>query len=47
VNTQGYINSLMRDFLHTDIDGFDSLAELALHMQWPWNQPADELWQYL
>jgi hypothetical protein len=31
MNTQGHINSVMRDFLHTDIDGFDSLAELAAY----------------
>ena len=29
------------------IEGFDSLAELALDMRWSWNHAADELWQQL
>src|ERR1700687_5214997 len=33
--------------LPTDIDGFDSLAELTLDMRWSWNHAADELWQQL
>ena len=33
--------------LPTDIDGFDSLAELALDMRWSWNHGADEIWRRL
>jgi starch phosphorylase len=33
--------------LHTEIEGFDSLAELALDMRWSWNHCADEVWQQL
>jgi starch phosphorylase len=33
--------------LLTDVDGFDSLAELALDLRWSWNHAADELWQQL
>jgi starch phosphorylase len=29
------------------IDGFDTLATLALDMRWAWNHDADELWQEL
>ena len=29
------------------IEGFDSLAALALDMRWSWNHDADELWQQL
>ncbi len=31
----------------TDIEGVDSLAELALNMRWSWNHAADEVWQQL
>jgi starch phosphorylase len=34
-------------FLPTDIEGLDSLAELALDMRWSWNHAADEVWQQL
>jgi len=33
--------------LPLDIDGIESLAELALDMRWSWNHAADELWQEL
>src|SRR6202000_1116607 len=29
------------------IEGFDTLASLALDMRWSWNHDADELWQQL
>jgi glycogen phosphorylase len=31
----------------TEIEGFDSLAELALDMNWYWNHSADEIWKQL
>ena len=33
--------------LHADIDGFDSLAELALDLHWSWNHSTDEVWRQL
>ena len=33
--------------LPTDIDGFESLAELALNMRWSWNHATDEVWRQL
>jgi len=33
--------------LPTDIEGFDSLAELALDMRWSWNHATDEVWRQL
>jgi starch phosphorylase len=33
--------------LPTDIEGFDSLAELALDVRWSWNHAADEVWRQL
>jgi len=34
-------------FLPRDIEGLDSLAELALDMRWAWNHAADEVWRQL
>ena len=31
----------------TDVEGFDSLAELALDMRWSWNHATDEVWRRL
>ncbi|MEZ5394142.1 MAG: alpha-glucan family phosphorylase [Bryobacterales bacterium] len=33
--------------LPTEIEGFDSLAELALDVHWSWNHGADEIWAHL
>jgi starch phosphorylase len=33
--------------LTTDVEGFDSLAELALDLRWSWNHCADEVWRQL
>ncbi|MEJ2653430.1 MAG: alpha-glucan family phosphorylase [Gammaproteobacteria bacterium] len=33
--------------LPTEVEGFDSLAELALVMRWSWNHAGDELWRQL
>ena len=33
--------------LPTDIDGVDSLAELALDLHWSWNHATDEVWRTL
>jgi starch phosphorylase len=30
-----------------EIEGFDSLAELALDMGWSWNHVTDHLWRQL
>ena len=35
------------NLLPTEIDGFDSLAELALDMRWSWNHATDEVWRQL
>jgi glycogen phosphorylase len=33
--------------LPVEIDGFDSLAELALDMRWSWNHATDSMWRQL
>ncbi len=35
------------NLLPTDIEGFDSLAELALDMRWSWSHATDEVWRRL
>jgi starch phosphorylase len=35
------------NLLPTEIEGFDSLAELALNMRWSWNHATDEVWRQL
>ena len=35
------------NLLPTEIDGFDSLAELALDMRWSWNHATDRVWRTL
>ncbi len=46
MSKQTRINNLS-SFLPTDVDGFDSLAELALDMRWSWSHYADEVWRQL
>jgi starch phosphorylase len=35
------------ELLPTDVEGFDSLAELALDMRWSWNHDTDDVWRQL
>jgi starch phosphorylase len=41
------VSSPIYALLPTDIEGFDSLADLALDMHWYWNHSADEVWKQL
>jgi glycogen phosphorylase len=44
------ISELRKPFysiLPTDLEGVDSLTELALDMRWSWNHAADEIWRQL
>ncbi len=47
MNPHSRTGSLVRDFLPTEIDGFASLAELALDMRWSWNHATDHVWRHL
>ena len=47
MNKKGHIDHLIYNLVLTDIEGFDSLAELALDMRWSWNHAADEVWRQL
>jgi starch phosphorylase len=37
----------MQTFFNNEVDGFDSLAELALDLYWYWNHSADEVWNQI
>jgi starch phosphorylase len=37
----------MYNLLPTEVEGFDSLAELALNLRWSWNHATDEVWRQL
>jgi starch phosphorylase len=41
------LNSPICNFMLADVEGFDSLAELALDMRWSWNHSADHVWKQL
>ena len=41
------VGSPVYTFFPIEVDGFDSLAELALDMHWYWNHSADEVWRQL
>lgn len=44
---QSRVSHPLYNLLPTGIDGFDSLAELALDMRWSWNHATDEVWRQL
>jgi starch phosphorylase len=47
MNKQTRVSHPIYSFLPMDVEGFDSLAELALDMRWSWNHATDNLWRQL
>ena len=47
MNSHSHKSHLARNHQSADIDGFDSLAELALDMRWSWNHATDDVWRQL
>ena len=47
MSEQTRVSHPIYQLLATDIEGFDSLAELALDMRWSWNHATDEVWRQL
>ncbi len=41
------VYNTLNAFMPLELEGFDSLAELALDLRWSWNHSADELWRQL
>jgi glycogen phosphorylase len=47
MSKQTPVNKPVYSLLPTEVEGFDSLAELALDMRWSWNHATDEVWRQL
>jgi len=47
MSTQARVSHPIYNLLPTEIEGFDSLAELALDMRSSWNHATDEVWRQL
>ena len=47
MNKRTRVCSPTYSLLPTEVEGFDSLTELALDMRWSWNHAADEIWRQL
>jgi starch phosphorylase len=47
MSKQTRVSHPIYSFLPMEVEGFDSLAELALNMRWSWNHASDEVWRQL
>ena len=47
MNEQAQVSHPLYSLLPTDVEGFESLVELALDMRWTWNHATDEVWRQL
>jgi starch phosphorylase len=47
MSKQTRVSHPIYSLLPTEVEGFDSLAELALDMHWSWNHATDEVWRQL
>jgi starch phosphorylase len=47
VSQQTPVSAPVSSYLPNDVEGFDSLAELALDMRWSWNHATDQVWRQL
>ena len=47
MSTRSHTGGLTRESSPTEVDGFDSLAELALDLRSSWNHASDEVWREL
>jgi starch phosphorylase len=47
MSKQTRVSHPIYSLLPTEVEGFDSLAELALNMRWSWNHATDEVWRRL
>ena len=47
MNAQSSVSKPKYNSPPEDIEGYDSLAELALDLHWSWNHATDEIWRQL
>ena len=47
MNKQTRVSHPIYSLLPPEVEGFDSLAELALDMRWSWDHATDKVWRQL
>ena len=47
MSKESHVSHPIYGLLHTEVKGFDSLAETALDMRWSWNHATDGVWRTL
>ncbi len=47
MNGQSHLSEVMYSLLHSDVDGVDAVAELALNLRTSWNHATDQIWRQL
>jgi hypothetical protein len=47
MSEQTRVSHPKKRLVSTDVEGFDSLTELALDMRWSWNHATDQAWPRL
>ena len=47
MSNKAHVSEPLYGLLHTDVEGFDSLAELALDMRSSWTHATDQVWRQL
>jgi len=47
MSQQPRVSHPIYNLLPTEIEGFESLAELALNMHWSWTHVTDQVWRQL
>jgi len=47
MSKQTLVSKPIKSLLPKDVEGFDSLKELALNMRWSWNHATDNVWRQL
>ena len=47
MDKQKHVDKPVYSFMPVEVEGFDSLAELALDMRWSWSHYGDKVWRQL
>ena len=47
MSKQTRVSHPIYSLLPMEVEGFDSLAELALDLRWSWNHATDDVWRQL
>lgn len=47
MSNEAHVSRPLYGLLHSDVEGFDLLAELVLDMRSSWNHATDQVWRQL